>query len=897
MSLPSLVTPKTGDPNKRLYRFDEGDATMRDILGGKGANLAEMTRLGLPVPPGFTIATSVCQTYLELGQQLPVGLWEEILTHLTQIEQKMGRAFGDVKRPLLVSVRSGARFSMPGMMDTVLNLGLNHETVAALAAQSGDRRFALDVFRRFIAMYGNVVMGIPVQAFETVLNQCKHECGVSFDHELGVDAFEALIPRFLAVVVRERRCGFPMDPMVQLRGAIEAVFKSWNTQRAKTYRAYHRIAEDLGTAVNIQVMVFGNLGPGSGTGVAFTRNPSTGEPGLYGEYLLNAQGEDVVAGVRTPHPICDLQTVFPELFTRLNALAQILETHYRDVQDIEFTIEQGTLYLLQTRGAKRTAQAALRIATDFVAQGLIEQKEALRRIDPQSLNQLLHRRMDPQVQPLVVARGLAASPGAATGSIVFSANEAQKRGSKGEKVILVREETCPDDIHGMIHAQGVLTARGGMTSHAAVVARGMGIPCVAGCDALELDLMAGTLRIGKRVWNSYDVLTLNGSTGEVIDGTVSLVDPILPPEFERLMAWADQHSRLQVRSNADTPQDAQRALELGAKGIGLCRTEHMFMSESRLGTMRELILADDQETREAALQRLLPMQRQDFYEIFKVMRGLPVTIRLLDPPLHEFLPSIDELHAEIRDLSASGKTPLRLASLHAVLETVTRMQEFNPMMGLRGCRLGLLHPEINAMQVRAIFEAACDAVRDGIVVRPEIMIPFVGHVNELIAVKRQIQTIAQATLSEAGLDIPYETGTMIEVPRAALTADAIAREAAFFSFGTNDLTQMTYGFSRDDAERHFLGCYLQNHILEDNPFEVLDQDGVGMLMRMACELGRSTRATLQLGICGEHGGEPRSIAFAHALGLDYVSCSPYRVPIARLAAARAALGTLDESDR
>jgi pyruvate,orthophosphate dikinase len=874
---------------KRVYRFAEGNASMKDLLGGKGANLAEMTNAGLPVPPGFTIPTTVCNEYYAQGERLPAELWDEVHAALATVEAATGRRFGDPAKPLLVSVRSGAKFSMPGMMDTILNLGLNDETVQGIIAETGNERFAYDAYRRFIAMFSNVVLNFRLDNFEHLLEQFKHRLGVRLDTELDAQTLREVVGAYKNLVVSHLGIEFPTDPKVQLRMAVEAVFKSWNNDRAITYRNHSKIAHDLGTAVNIQAMVFGNMGNDSGTGVAFTRNPSTGEKGLYGEYLTNAQGEDVVAGIRTPKPIAELKTDMPEVYEQFLAIAQRLETHYKDMQDLEFTVEKGKLYMLQTRNGKRTAQAAVKIAVEMANEGLIAPQEALLRVEPNQLNQLLHRRIDPDATMDVIARGLPASPGAATGAIVFEADDAERLGSKGQKVILVRVETNPDDIHGMIHAQGVLTSRGGMTSHAAVVARGMGKPCVAGTDDLDVDLRAKELRVAGRVLREGDILSINGGTGEVIQGEVPMIEPELSGEFRQLMLWADEFRTLGVRTNADTPEDSAKARGFGAEGVGLCRTEHMFMAQDRLPVMQEMILAGTERDRRAALDRLLPMQRDDFRGIFQAMAGLPVTIRLLDPPLHEFLPRQDELIAEVAVLRVKGDDPMRLSRLERLLREVQRLHESNPMMGLRGCRLGLTFPEINEMQVRAIFEAACELKREGVDVLPEVMIPLVGHVNELARVRAQLEQVAKSTMDQAGVQVDYKFGTMIEIPRAALTADQIAAEAQFFSFGTNDLTQMTFGYSRDDAEGKFLTRYLDSKILPSNPFEVLDREGVGSLMRIAVEKGRATNPTLKLGVCGEHGGEPSSIEFCHQLGLDYVSCSPFRVPIARLAAAQAAL--------
>ncbi|HEY9900220.1 MAG TPA: pyruvate, phosphate dikinase [Pantanalinema sp.] len=886
------------DPaTKPIYLFEEGDATMRDLLGGKGANLAEMTRAGLPVPPGFTITTRVCNQYEANGSRLPEGLVEGVTKALATVEEKVAKRFGDPENPLLVSVRSGAKFSMPGMMDTILNLGLNDRTVQGVIAQTGNPRFAYDAYRRFIAMFSNVVLDLKLHHFEAKLEQFKHRDGVTEDTALSTETLQEVVAAYKAMVLKELGKPFPEDPHAQLTMAIEAVFRSWGNPRAITYRNHNKIAHDLGTAVNVQSMVFGNMGEDSGTGVAFTRNPSTGENVLYGEYLLNAQGEDVVAGLRTPQPIATLEASLPEVYAQFVAIARRLEGHYRDMQDLEFTIERGKLYMLQTRNGKRTAQASVKIAVDLAEEGVISREEALSRVEACKLNELLHRRIDPSAVLDVLAKGLPASPGAATGKVVFDADDAERLGKEGERVILVRVETCPDDIHGMIQAQGVLTSRGGMTSHAAVVARGMGKPCVAGCENLKVDLEARAFEAAGRRFVEGDVVSINGSTGEVIAGEVPMIEPELTPEFRQLMEWADAVRRLAVRTNADTPEDAAKAREFGAQGIGLCRTEHMFMQSDRLPVMQRMILAETEAERRAALSELLPFQRDDFRGIFEAMAGCPVTIRLLDPPLHEFLPNQVALACEVAVLKATDPKNPELPSKETLLKKVNNLHEANPMMGLRGCRLGLTFPEINEMQVQAIMEAACMLAKQGVEVYPEIMIPLVGHVNELVAAKTHLEEVAEATMARLGVKVAYAFGTMIEIPRAALTADQIAEHAEFFSFGTNDLTQMTFGYSRDDAEGKFLTTYLERKILLDNPFETLDQEGVGELMKMAVSKGRRVRPGLKLGICGEHGGDPSSVEFADAIGLDYVSCSPYRVPIARLAAAHAVLAATTERDK
>jgi len=856
----------------------DGQAGNRILAGGKGANLAEMVELGIPVPAGFTITTEACIEFYNRNQQWPEGLDDQVLENLAKVEAAMGAKFGDANNPLLVSVRSGARVSMPGMMDTVLNLGLNDETVQGLAAKSGKPRFAWDSYRRFIQMYGDVVMGIEHDKFEEALQAAKDKKGAKFDTDLNTEDLKELVEEYKKIVEREAGRLFPSDPMDQLRGAINAVFMSWNNPRAIRYRELNDIPGDWGTAVNVQAMVFGNMGDTSGTGVAFTRNPSTGENVFYGEYLMNAQGEDVVAGIRTPQPISTLADTMPEVYQQLVDIYKKLEQHYRDMQDIEFTIQEGKLYLLQTRSGKRTAQAAVRIAVEMVQEGLIDKKQALLRIEPQQLDQLLHKRLDPSAKLDVIAKGLPASPGAAVGRIVFNAEDAEAWKEQGEKVILVRTETSPEDIGGMHAAEGILTARGGMTSHAAVVARGMGKCCVAGCGDAKIDEKSKTLNINGHVLHEGDWLTLNGSTGEVILGQVKLIDPELTGNFGTLMAWADEYRALGVRTNADTPHDAKVARQFGAEGIGLCRTEHMFFEGDRIKAVRQMILAKDKAGREAALAKLLPYQKGDFLGIFKEMAGLPVTIRLLDPPLHEFLPhepkAIEELAKEMG------------VSYEELYQTVESLKELNPMLGHRGCRLGITYPEIYAMQARAIFEAAAELIKEGQKVIPEIMIPLVGTVKELKLMKDVCIEVAKEVEQKYGLTLEYTIGTMIELPRATVIADEIAKEAEFFSFGTNDLTQMTFGFSRDDVA-HFLPIYVQKGILEKDPFQTLDQVGVGSLVDIAVQKGRSTNPKVKLGVCGEHGGDPASIDFFHRVGLNYVSCSPFRVPGARLAAAQA----------
>ena len=873
---------------KRVYLFEEGRADQRQLLGGKGANLAEMTRIGLPVPPGITVTTEACLEYYDAGRKMPPGLDEEIKEGIKKLEEKLGKKFGDPENPLLVSVRSGAAISMPGMMDTILNLGLNDETREGLARLTGDRRFANDCYRRFIQMFGDVVMGIPFQVFEEVLEELKKEVGVELDTELTAENLDELIERFKGIYAKEG-VDFPQDPFQQLLKAVEAVFASWNNERAIVYRRIHRIPDDLGTAVNIQTMVFGNMGDDSGTGVAFTRNPATGEKEIYGEYLVNAQGEDVVAGIRTPKPIATLKDEMPEIYQQFAEICQRLEDHYRDLQDIEFTIEKGKLYILQTRAGKRTAAAAIKVATDLVQEGKISEEEAVLRVDPEQLDQLMHPSLDPEAKVEVLAKGLPASPGAAVGKVVFSADRAEELGKEGEKVILVRPETTPDDIHGMAMAQGILTSRGGMTSHAAVVARGMGTPCICGCEALRIDVDAKEFTVDGVTVKEGDMITIDGGTGRVMLGEAKLVSPQIGGAFQTILEWADKIRHLQVRTNADTPADAARAREFGAEGIGLCRTEHMFMAPDRLPIVQQMILAENDEERKAALDKLLPVQQDDFYGIFKAMKGLPVTIRLLDPPLHEFLPNAEELLVEITRLEMSGENPELLAEKQKMLRQVRNLSEFNPMLGHRGCRLGITLPEIYEMQARAIFQAVAALVKEGIEVYPEVMIPLVGHPKELEPLREVVVNTAEAVKEEAGVDFSYSVGTMIELPRACVIADEIAEHADFFSFGTNDLTQTTFGFSRDDAEGKFLHHYLEKKILPENPFASLDTEGVGKLVAQGVKLGRSAKPELKVGVCGEHGGDPRSIDFFHQTGLNYVSCSPFRVPIARLAAAHAQL--------
>ncbi len=887
---------------KWVYSFggerSEGRADMKNLLGGKGANLAEMASLGLPVPPGFTITTEVCTHFYANGHCYPDALKSQLVQALTAIEAAVGAKFGDPRNPLLVSVRSGARVSMPGMMDTVLNLGLNDTTVEGLARQSGDPRFAYDSYRRFIQMYGNVVLGVDHHHFEEILELHKADRNLNLDTELSAEDWKLVVAGYVAKVVEELDKPFPQDPMEQLWGAVGAVFGSWNTPRAVTYRRLHGIPEEWGTAVNVQAMVFGNMGDDCATGVAFTRNPSTGADEFYGEYLVNAQGEDVVAGIRTPQHLTiagkqaqgselpAMEEVMPVVFRQLDDVRRKLEEHYRDMQDIEFTVQKSKLWMLQTRGGKRTAQAALKIAVDMVHDKLIGETEAVARINPSSLDQLLHPMLDPKAQRNVIARGLPASPGAAAGTAVFTADEAEDRAAKGEKVILVRVETSPEDIHGMHAAVGILTARGGMTSHAAVVARGMGRPCVSGAGDLRIDAKARTMKVRGTTVTDGDLLTIDGGTGEVMLGEVPTIQPELSGDFATLMEWADKVRRLKIRTNAETPLDARTARRFGAEGIGLCRTEHMFFEGGRIVAMREMIMAEDEKGRRAALAKILPMQRDDFVELFKIMHGLPVTIRLLDPPLHEFLPHSD---AEVDEVAKAADVDAETVHYRAAT-----LKESNPMLGHRGCRLGITYPEIYEMQARAIFEAAVAVHQEtGDTVEPEIMIPLVAIKKEFTILKDIVDRVAKEVCGKAGVEISYLVGTMIELPRAALRAAEIAEAAEFFSFGTNDLTQTTYGLSRDDAAR-FLQVYERMGILAQDPFITLDPDGVGELVQIAAERGRKTRPDLKLGICGEHGGDPASIHFCESVGLDYVSCSPYRVPIAKLAAAQAALSRQPE---
>jgi len=873
-----------------IYFFGQGKAEgtkdMKDLLGGKGAGLAEMTNIGIPVPPGFTITTEACIYYDQHNGAYPPGLEEEIEENMKRLEEVMGKKFGDTENPLLVSVRSGAKISMPGMMDTVLNLGLNNHTVEGLAKKTQNPRMAYDAYRRFIQMFSNVVLGVKHEDFEFILNEVKEEEGVKLDTEISIDGLRNLIARYFSMLREVEKIHFPQNPKEQLRMAINAVFESWDTPRAVTYRKLHNIPDDLGTAVNVQAMVFGNMGDTSATGVAFTRDPSTGEKVFYGEYLTNAQGEDVVAGIRTPKPIRELEKDLPHAYKQLVDIYQNLEHHYRDMQDIEFTIEEDKLYMLQTRSGKRTAQSAIKIAVDMVEEGIITKEEAIMRVEPSALDQLLHRHIDPKAEVEVLATGLAASPGAACGMVVFTPDDACKWVNEGKEVILVRNETSPDDIHGMAVAEGILTARGGMTSHAAVVARGMGKCCVAGCESIKVNEQAKKFQAKDKTIKEGDFITLDGSTGRVILGQAPTVEPEMSSECKTLLLWADEIRKLGVRSNADDPKSAKIAREFGAEGIGLCRTEHMFFAEDRLPIMREMILAHDEKERRLALDKLLPMQKEDFNGIFRAMNTLPVTIRLLDPPLHEFLPSHEELLLELTTLKATQGDKDKIEELESLLHKVGSLKEVNPMLGHRGCRLGVVYPEVSEMQTRAIFEAACELTKEGYQIFPEIMIPLVCTIKELKLQKELLDNVAKETFEKYGVKVDYKVGTMIELPRAAITADEIAQVAEFFSFGTNDLTQTTFGFSRDDAEGKFLDKYLEMGILEQNPFEVLDRKGVGELVRIGIEKGRKTRPELKVGICGEHGGEPNSVEFCHLVNMTYVSCSPYRVPIARLSAAQ-----------
>jgi len=876
--------------SKMVYWFREGGESMRSLLGGKGAGLAEMTRIMLPVPPGFTITTEACIGYYTQGKRLPAGLWEDVQAHVKGLEAETGKKFGGAEGPLLVSVRSGAAVSMPGMMDTILNLGLNDQSVKGLQSATGDLRFALDCQRRFMQMFGDVVLEVGHDSFERVLVAQREAEKAKYDYEISPPGLAKVIEGQRKVVREKAGIEFPEDPMEQLRMAIEAVFRSWNNERATVYRKINKIPDDLGTAVNVQMMVFGNMGFDSGTGVLFTRNPSTGENVLYGEYLVNAQGEDVVAGIRTPKPIAEMPGDLPRTYEQLKKVAAVLEDHYKDMQDMEFTIEHGKLYMLQTRSGKRTAQASLEIARQMAHEGRIDKKEAVKRVKPDEVSRLLHRGVDPEAKTPVVATGLPASPGAAVGAVVFDYKTAEKEGQKGQKVILVRPETKPDDMPGIVYAQGILTSRGGMTCHAAVVARGMGKPAIVGCDALHIDIENRKATVGKASIEEGDTISIDGASGSVYIGAVPLVEARISEAFKEILEWADELRRLGVKANADTPADARKARELGAQGIGLCRTEHMFMAAERLPVVQEMIMAETVEERKKALDKLLPMQQGDFYEILKTMRGFPVTIRLLDPPLHEFLPAAEELAVKLVEMKHQNAPAAEMASVENTLRKARQFHEANPMMGLRGCRLGVLWPEIYEMQARAIFQATVQLIKEGYTdIEPEVMIPIVGIDIELDENRELVVKVAEEVKKETGVDFPVIVGTMIELPRAALTAGEIARYAQFFSFGTNDLTQMTFGYSRDDAEAKFIHVYLDKKILKENPFQVIDRTGVGQLIKMAVERGRATRPDLVIGICGEHGGDPDSIEFCHIAGLDYVSCSPFRVPVARLAAAHAAL--------
>ncbi len=876
--------------NKRVWLFREGNANMRNLLGGKGANLAEMTNLGLPVPPGLTITTETCMDYINSGNKMPEGLMDEVKTALKDVEAQKGQKFGDSQNPLLVSVRSGARISMPGMMETILNLGLNDETVEAMVKLTNNPRFCYDSYRRFLTMFGSVAWDMDRQKyFEAEVEKLKEKEGVKSDTEISADGWKSLIPIYKKTIKEVTGKDFPQDPYVQLQEAIEAVFRSWNIPRAVAYRNMNKIDHNYGTAVNVQSMVFGNMGDDCATGVSFTRNPATGENKFYGEYLTNAQGEDVVAGIRTPKPIAMLETEMPDLYRQYVDIAKKLELGYKDVQDMEFTIERGKLYILQTRNGKRTAAAAIRIAVEMQKEGIISKERAIELVDPYTVNQILLPCFDIKAmeEAKKISTGVNASPGAAVGKIVFDTEEAAQRGEAGEKVILVRVETCPDDIHGMAVSQGVLTLRGGATSHAAVVAKGMGKPCVSGCEDIKIDLANETLT-GKdgTIYHKNDIISLDGGKGIVMEGAVKLVEAKIDDNWNTFFGWVDEAKKMKIEANADTPKDIENAIKFGAEGVGLCRTEHMFMDPDRLPWVQKMIIAGTKEARKEALDKLLPMQYSDFYAMFKALGDKPLTVRLLDPPLHEFLPSKEDLIAEVATLKALNKDYKEKEEL---LKIVENLSESNPMMGLRGCRLGLTYPEINEMQVRAIFEACCDLKREGYAVKPWIMIPLIGHVNELKTAKDILVRVAREVMIQKGIEVEYKFGTMIEIPRAALTADEIAQYAEFFSFGTNDLTQMTFGYSRDDAEGKFLNRYVEQKILPSNPFETLDTKGVGQLIEMSMEKGKKVNPALVGGVCGEHGGDPNSVKFCHSIGLNYVSCSPYRVPQARLAAAQAAI--------
>jgi pyruvate,orthophosphate dikinase len=906
---PSAV--KDGKPVQRkkwVYLFDEVNQAeallggswdkVRALLGGKGANLADMTRIGLPVPPGFSITTEACNTYIAGGNKFPEGMWEQTLEALKVVEEKIGRKFGDPENPLLVSVRSGAKFSMPGMMDTVLNLGMTDAIAAKMVELTGDSRFVYDAYRRLIQMFGSVVMNIPDEPFEDYLTEIKKRKGVQLDVELEADDWRNVVAEFERIYRKHIGSSFPQEPLEQLKLAVEAVFKSWNGKRAIDYRNAAGIAHDLGTAVNVQTMVFGNMGGDSGTGVAFTRNPSTGENVLFGDYLMNAQGEDVVAGIRTPIPIAELQRENPAIFTQFHEVVLKLERHYREMQDVEFTIERGKLWMLQTRNGKRTARAAIRIGVEMTEEGLITAQEAVMRVTPHQVMQLLHPQFDPyakdeaQKQKRLIGRGVNASPGAAVGIVAFDADLAEKWGKAGKSVIMVRPETKPDDVHGMLASKGILTSRGGATSHAAVVARQFGVPCVSGAEMLEIDVRGRVMKVDGVVVHEGDTLSLDGGTGEVFVGEITRIEPDFLREtyLQKLLGWADQFRKLGVYANADYPNDARRAREYGAVGVGLCRTEHMFFQEERLPIVQAMILAEPNSEEEAKyLKQLEKFQHDDFYGIFKAMDGLPVIIRLLDPPLHEFMPKHEDLALRATGLRIIGDRPNELARIEELMVAVRSLEEFNPMLGLRGVRLGIMRPGISEMQVRALFEAACQLVQEGVRVHPEIMVAVTNSANEVKFMRELIERVAEQVFSESGCTLDYKIGTMIELPRAALIADQMAEYSEFFSFGTNDLTQTTYGISRDDAEGKFLLDYVERGILPENPFQVLDREGVGYLIKRAAELGRQARPDIEVGICGEHGGDPSSIEFCHQVGLTYVSCSPFRVPVARLAAAQAAL--------
>jgi pyruvate,orthophosphate dikinase len=882
---------------KWVYLFSEGNRDMRNLLGGKGAGLAEMTNAGLPVPPGFTVTTEACNAYFEAGKQFPEGMWDQALEAMKAVEKQTGKKFGDPSNPLLVSCRSGARVSMPGMMDTVLNIGLNPDTLKGMVELTGNERFAWDSYRRLIQMFGNIVKGVDRHKFEAILDEYKAKTKGGKDTDLTTDMLKDVVKDFKALYKKELGEDFPDDAYEQMRQAIAAVFGSWFGAPATSYRNAEGLPHDWGTAVNVQTVVFGNMGEDSGTGVAFTRNPATGEEKVYGEYLLNAQGEDVVAGIRTPSPIADMAKDMPKQYEEFLKICDRLEGHYRDVQDMEFTVERGKLWMLQTRTGKRTAAAAVKIAVDMVNEGLITKEEALMRVTPVQVDQFLHPRFDPEAvqqakdKGKLLAVGLNASPGAASGMAIFDADTAEERGKAGEAVILVRPETNPDDVHGMVQARGILTQHGGMTSHAAVVARGWGKPCVAGCEAIRINLDARKFSVNGKEIKEGDYISLNGATGEVFEGSIATIEASFEEEHDlvTLLGWADEVRKLGAWTNADNPQDAARARSFGAEGIGLCRTEHMFFEEERRPIVVKFIMSEDEDEGQELLDQLLPFQREDFEGIFRAMDGCPVIIRLIDPPMHEFLPPREELIEEVTSLRCTGENPEKLAEQEKILAVVNAMWEINPMLGLRGCRAGLMYKGLTEMQTRAIMEAACNVAKEGVDVHPEIMIPLTADVNELHIERDKLEKVAKEVMAEKGIEVDYKIGTMIEIPRAAITADEVARYADFFSFGTNDLTQMTYGISRDDAEGKFLLEYVRQGILPNNPFEVLDRDGVGVLMRMCVEKGRATKPELEVGICGEHGGEPSSVEFCHIIGLNYVSCSPFRVPIARLAAAQAAL--------